>query len=206
MLSNLKNVLKATIINLIVALIFSGIIFMFGNIVVGNKLSTIISLVNKMSVDIPDLPDTELVIDTNDNKLVNYPAFGSEYAHIKIEAVGIDAPVYYGDNNKILKLGVGHYSGSYFPGEGGSIIYAAHNNSYFRKLPNVKVGDIVNITTNYGEFNYQVYDTLVIHQSEDDKLPIDDKEEILMLYTCYPLTGIGHKQNRFVVYAKLMEE
>ena len=27
-------------------------------------------------------------------------------------------------------------------------------------------------------------------------------KEILMLYTCYPVNGLGHKTDRFVVYAE----
>ena len=30
-------------------------------------------------------------------------------------------------------------------------------------------------------------------------------EEVLMLYTCYPVNGLGHKTDRFVVYAKKVE-
>ena len=43
-----------------------------------------------------------------------------------------------GDTLDILRYGVGHYAGSFFPGEGGSVIFAAHNN-YFRKLNQTKI-------------------------------------------------------------------
>ncbi len=204
--SNLKRIVKATIINVIVALIFGGIIVLAGDLVAGNKIATIVTLVNKMAVKTPELKQVELIFNKEAKKLDTYPLYGTKYGEIKIDSINLVAPVYLGDNNKILKLGVGHYSGSYFPGEGGSILYAAHNNSYFKKLPYVVVGDLITITTDYGTFNYKVYATDIIKETEEDKLPIDDKEEILMLYTCYPLTGIGHKSHRFVVYARLEED
>ena len=51
----------------------------------------------------------------------------NKYATIKIPKIDVDLPVYYGDSLDVLKKGVGHSSGSYFPGEGGSIIYMGHN-------------------------------------------------------------------------------
>ncbi len=204
--NNFAKIAKATIISIIVALLFSIIIVAAIKIIVGNEISMAISLINKMSVEKTEGIQEKLMLSTEKNRLENYPTYGTQYGRIKINAVNINLPIYFGDTTEILKLGVGHYSGSYFPGEGGSIVYAAHNFAkYFGRLPKVKVGNIIEITTDYGNFKYKVYDTQVIHQSESDKLPIQDNEEILMLYTCYPVTGIGHKSHRFVVYAERME-
>ncbi len=202
------NIIKATIISLVVALLLAGSIAIIVNIVAGEKIRMAISLINTMSVEVKETAgNEELVLSNEKKRLERYPEYGTQYATIQIESIGVDLPVYYGDTLEILKVAVGHYSGSYFPGEGGSIVYAAHNTARFlRKLPQVKVGDIIKVKTNYGEFQYKIYETQVIHETEDEKLPIQDSQEILMIYTCYPVTGIGHKSHRFVAYAELMEE
>lgn len=207
MQDNFSKIRKATIISIIVALLFSVIVALAIKITAGKKISTAISLINKMSVESAEKNREKLVLNSEKKRLENYPAYGTKYGQLEIDSINLSLPIYLGDTVDILSYGVGHYSGSYFPGEGGSIIYAAHNTPpFFRNLPTVKVGDTIKITTDYGEFHYKVYETQIIHQSEAEKLPVQDVEEILMLYTCYPVTGIGHKSHRFVVYAELVEE
>lgn len=207
MQDNFLKIRKATIMSIIVALLFSAIIVLTIKIAAGEKISTAISLINKMSVESAEKNREKLVLNSEKKRLENYPTYGTKYGQLEIDSINLSLPIYLGDTVDILSYGVGHYAGSYFPGEGGSIIYAAHNTpKFFRNLPTVKVGDTIKITTDYGEFHYKVYETQVIHQSESEKLPVQDVEEILMLYTCYPVTGIGHKSHRFVVYAELVEE
>ena len=65
----------------------------------------------------------------------------------------VNLPVYFGDTLEILKKGVGHSSGSYFPGEGGSIIMAGHNfKTFLANLPKANIGDI---TTYNEEIQYR---------------------------------------------------
>ncbi len=207
MQNRLMKILKATIIPVIVALLFSGSVVLATNVTLGKQISMAVSLINQMSVEKKKIEPEKIILNQEKNRLDSYPAYGTQYARIYIDSIGIDLPVYLGDSKDILKLGVGHYDGSYFPGEGSSIIYAGHNTSKFlKKLPNVKVEDIIRINTDYGEFNYKIYETKIIYETEEEKLPIQTEEEILMIYTCYPVQGLGHKDQRFVAYAKLVEE
>ena len=141
------------------------------------------------------------------NIIKNYPEYGSKYAKIQIPKININLDVYYGDTMEILKKGVGHSSGSYFPGEGGSIIYMGHNSkNVFRGLSKISKGDSIQITTEYGEFKYQVYDMKIVNETDLELLPIQKEKEILMLYTCYPFQNIGYTTQRYVVYAEKIEE
>ena len=63
-------------------------------------------------------------------------------------------------------------------------------------------GDIIKIHADYGEFEYTIYETRIIEETDLDAVPIQHEEEIFMLYTCYPVDQIGHPTKRFVVYAK----
>ena len=103
-----------------------------------------------------------------------------------------------------MKNGVGHSSGSYFPGEGGSIVYLGHNSKkMFRRFSELQIGNEIIVKTDYGEFKYTIYDMQLIKETEFDKLPIQKESEILMVYTCYPFNNIGYTDKRYVVYAKL---
>ncbi len=200
----IKKTLKATIICLIVALFSTVAVILFIYLLIGTKLEEKISLINRVSIDVNNKKDEVTVI--NDNKIKNYPEYGTQYAYIEIPQIDVNLPVYFGDTLEILKNGVGHSSGSYFPGEGGSIIYMGHNSKkMFRRFSELKNGNEITIKANYGEYKYKIYDMQIVKETEVDKLPIQNEKEILMVYTCYPFNNIGYATQRYVVYAELIK-
>ncbi len=87
---------------------------------------------------------------------VTYPTVGDRYATITVSGTNVDAPVFYGDTNKILNQGVGTYAnngGAGIPGEGKTILLAGHNNTFFNDLQHAEVGATVTITTHYGRLH-----------------------------------------------------
>ena len=135
--------------------------------------------------------------------LDNYPNYGEQYGTIIISKIGVNAPIIFGADEETILRGVGHDSGSYFPGENSSIIMCEHDYmNNFGRLGELSNGDIIEIKTNYGDFFYQKYDEQVVLETETGKLPIQDSEEILMLYTCYNPEKVEHTPYRFVIYAK----
>lgn len=197
------NVLKATIRKIIVAFLYIIAICIIIYMLFGNEISQAISLINRISVDTSQKVVEEMKIDLDNNHIINYPAYGTQYGRMIIKSINVDLPLYFGDSLTVLKKGIGHSSGSYFPGEGGSILCAGHSyRGYIRSLPQVNIGDEIKITTSYGEFTYKIYQTKIIQETDLDAVPIQKEEEILMLYTCYPVDTIGHPTKRFVVYAK----
>ena len=135
--------------------------------------------------------------------LENYPAFGDSYGTLIINKIGVNAPIIFGANDETILKGVGHDSGSYFPGEGGSIIMCEHNYmNNFSRLGELKNGDIIEVKTGYGDFYYKKYDEQIVMETEYGKLPIQENKEIIMIYTCYPFKGTDRTQYRYVVYAE----
>ena len=172
----------------------------------GQTIEENILLVNQVAVKVEKTAEKEAMKMNEENRLENYPEYGTQYATIEIPRIDVNLPVYYGDTLQILKNGVGHSSGSYFPGEGGSIIYMGHNSKkVFRRFSELEIGDPIKVTTNYGEFNYKIYDMQLVKETETDKLPIQKEKEILMVYTCYPFNNIGYATQRYVVYAELAD-
>ena len=196
---------KATIIDLIVAFFIIGLLLGGIYLLYGQEVKEAFSLVNKVSIDIENKEEQEETkINNQEKKLINYPEYGAEYATIKIPKIDVDLPVYFGDTLEILKKGVGHSSGSYFPGEGGSIVYMGHNSrTVFRRFSELQVGNEITVTTTYGEYKYKIYDMQLIKETDLDKIPIQKEKEILMVYTCYPFNNIGYATQRYVVYAEL---
>lgn len=138
-----------------------------------------------------------------DGHLKHYPNFAEQYATLKIKKIGIDAPIYFGATDEIILKGVGHDSGSYFAGENGTIIMCEHDYmNNFKRIGELKNGDIIEIKTDYGDFYYELYDEQIVLETETDKLPIQKEKEILMLYTCYPIKDTEKTPYRYVIYAK----
>ena len=166
-----------------------------------------VSLINTTAVKSSD-EEKIAKYDMKAKRLISYPQFGKKYATIEIPSIKLNLPVYYGDTKKILKKGIGHYNGSYFPGENGSIIYAGHNNpGYLDKLDKVKVGDVITIKTSYGTFNYKASSLKIVKETDIEAFPITHDEELLILYTCWPINRslIGRKTQRYIVYAKRVD-
>lgn len=200
----MKKAIQATIIDLIVALFITGLIIGAIYLFIGREIDETFSILNKVSIDQENKKVETTTVDEASNKLVNYPEYGSKYADIQIPSIDVDLPVYFGDTLEVLKNGVGHSSGSYFPGEGGSIVYMGHNSvKMFRRFSELQKGDKITVTTTYGEYKYKIYDMQLIKETELDKLPIQKEKEVLMVYTCYPFNNVGYATQRYVVYAEL---
>ena len=204
MLKFFKKTIKATILNIIVAFFIIVIVLGMVNLFFGARIGETISIASKITIDIENKQDIQPIEIDKNNKIKNYPEYGTKYATIQIPKIDVNLPVYFGDTLEVLKNGVGHSSGSYFPGEGGSIIYMGHNSKkVFRRFSELQKGNEITVKTTYGTYNYKIYDMQLVNETETEKMPIQKEKEILMVYTCYPFNNIGYAKQRYVVYAEL---
>ena len=201
---NNNTILKATIKNIIVAFVYVIIIIVVILVFFSPQISKAISVINTITVKSEEKEAANVKIDLTHNKLITKPKYGTKYGNLVIEDLEVDLPLYYGDDLATIRYGVGQSLGSYFPGEGGSIVCMAHNTEGFlRKLPEIEIGTKIKINTVYGEYTYTVYETKIVPQEDLEAAYIQDEKEILILYTCYPVNSIGHATQRFMTYSSL---
>jgi len=119
---------------------------------------------------------------------------------IEIPRAGIRAMIVEGTTSGALQRGVGHVTGSAFPGEIGNVALAAHRDSYFARLGKVAVGDVIRLRTPDGTFAYRVDSILIVAPDRGDLLRATRRPR-LTLVTCYPFHWIGPAPRRYVVQA-----
>lgn len=140
--------------------------------------------------------------DTLKSSDIKFPSEGETFGELHIPSVGIDAPIIYGDNIKNMINGVELYSGTYLPGQGHTILIGGHNNTYFLPLPNVNVGDQVELCTNYGTYLYEITGLQTTQYDDTTAYDLTKQEENLILYTCHNIAEIGATPYRVFVYAQ----
>ena len=140
-----------------------------------------------------------------DGKTIQFPLSGEQYGQITCEKIGLDAPVYWYDDDEILAYGVGQSLTSLLPGFGRPIILAGHNSTYFECLQNAEVGNVIKFKTNYCDYEYTVRNIQIYNEDELEHLLLSDEyndREQLIMYTCYPFHATaGRKTDRLVVFA-----
>lgn len=151
----------------------------------------------KLDQIIEILTDAGTIID---KKTITIPEEGDQYATISVDRVSFEKPVYYGDNDGILEIGIGHYMKSGLPGEGKPILLAGHNGTHFWKLQDMQKDDIVKIKTSWGEYTYKIYDIQIMNATDFDTSQLNDEEERLIMYSCYPF-DVPSTPTRYFVYA-----
>ena len=201
-----NSIILATIKHLIVAIMFIILIAVIIFVLFGSRISMAISLINKVSIDTSNVVLKDVKLNSITKRLESYPEYGTKYGDLTIDSIDVDLPLYYGDTLSILRNGVGHSSGSYFPGEGGTIVCMAHNTrGYLYNLSDIEIGANIVITTTYGKFTYEVEETKIVPETQVDAVAVSHGEEMLILYTCYPTNTFGHATKRFITYSKLVD-
>ncbi len=121
---------------------------------------------------------------------------------LEIPRLGIRAMVREGVDDETLKVAIGHIPGTARPGENGNIGLAAHRDSFFRALRDVRKGDLMRLTTLDGSETYRVASATVVDPAQVGVLAGVDGTRGLTLVTCFPFDYIGAAPKRFVVAAR----
>jgi sortase A len=127
---------------------------------------------------------------------------GALIGKIGIRRLGISAIVKEGVDDRTLGLAVGHIPSTALPGQTGNVGVAAHRDTLFRNLKDVKPDDEITLTTLEGEYLYRVVSFQVVNPTDVSVLKPSAGEMTLTLVTCYPFYFVGNAPQRFIVRAR----
>ncbi len=134
--------------------------------------------------------------------------YGEQWATLNVDGwEERDIPVFFGDENALLRKGAGMRFNSRFCGQGGRTVLSAHVTAHFYELETTKIGTLVTMDTVYGKYVYEVVDTLIFHYQDRSALsPVKGEGETLFLYTCYPRqNGYQFKKQRLALICRKVE-
>lgn len=135
-----------------------------------------------------------------------YPTSGSKFGQIKIDNTNVDCALYMNDDEKELKKGAGVSLKSNIPGDNGTTLIAGHCASFFSTLGSAEIGDKIYLSTNYGNYVYEIFDIQIkkLEDLSDSKVneELSYTDNRLILYTCYPFNTLYSVSQRYFVYAK----
>jgi len=135
---------------------------------------------------------------------ISKQVFSGEMAplgRIDVPRAHISAMVAEGTSPTVLRVAVGHLPGTAVPGEAGNIVLAAHRDTFFRHLGQLKTGDVIRLIASGRQYVYTVTFTDIVSPNETWVLEPSSVQS-LTLVTCYPFYYVGPAPKRFVVRAR----
>ncbi len=132
------------------------------------------------------------------------PDLGPALARLSIPRLESSWFVFSGAGKKELRLGPGHVRGTALPGTRGNAVIAAHRDTHFRVLKDIRKGDELVVETRYGRFRYKVSRISIVKPTNTKSLQ-PTQQPVMNLITCYPFYFIGPAPMRYVVETRLEE-
>ena len=129
------------------------------------------------------------------------PRSGEPVGRIEIPRLHLSVMVLEGAAPKTLQVAAGHIHGTALPGSQGNVGIAAHRDTFFRPLRDLRRNDEILVATAYGTFRY-IVDAIEIVDPSDVQVLHQTSDPQLTLVTCYPFAYIGSAPKRFIVHAR----
>lgn len=141
-------------------------------------------------------------VDSDAPKEKTKPDFGEIAGLLEIPKIKSELAIVEGTDPDDLKKGVGHYEGSFYPGENGQIVLSGHRDTVFRRLGELKIGDNLKMRMPAGDFEYEITGTKIVDADDRSIITLQNNEEELIVTTCYPFSYVGNAPDRYIIYAK----
>ena len=135
---------------------------------------------------------------------------GDVFGVLSIPKLEMEMPLYLGATDKHMADGAAQLGQTSIPigGENTNAVIAGHRGyngaPYFRYVPELQIGDSVDITNLWGTLHYSVVETKIIQPNDIDAIKIQPGRELITLLTCHPYASGGRQ--RFLVICERMEE
>jgi sortase A len=126
------------------------------------------------------------------------PVDGVDFA-IRIPKLDYYAAIREGVDSGVLYASPGHYPGTRWPGDPGTVGVAAHN-VYWINFPQLVKGDEIDLETRYGTYRYRVVSTEIVNPDNRTALITDANGYHLTLTTCWPLWAGAFATQRYIIH------
>jgi len=161
--------------NIIIILLILLVVIIFG--------TNIFLIINK-NIEKDKQSNPEEII--SDKTVETLQLDDSEYiGYLKIDSIGLNAPIENGTSLKILKEAIGHFEDT--PFFSGNICLAAHNRgskqNFFENLKDIELNAEVSYITKYSEQKYYVSEIKEIEETDLSVLNSTENNQITMI-TC----------------------
>ncbi len=128
-------------------------------------------------------------------------------AKIKVPALGRSAIVLNTASGQALAFGPAHMAQTPLPGRPGTSVIAAHKNTHFDFLKNIRTGDMISVELTDGSTaSFKVTSASIVHKDKSGiaARPDPSAPPALALVTCYPFDAISFGgPMRYVVMAQI---
>jgi sortase A len=126
-------------------------------------------------------------------------------ARITVPRLNHSAIVLREAGGEALAFGPAHVAASPMPGENGTTVIAAHRDTHFSFIKNLKPGDEIDITTSAGKtIRYRMTGSSIVH-AQASGITTKGASQRVALVTCYPFDGLQRGPLRYVVFAEAQE-
>lgn len=182
------------------------VLIIFGILVIGYSSLQLYhshTMEKKRLDEAKDLISEEVIKDDNDIPAINYDWIqeGDTIGVFYIPRLDREIPIIAGVEEEELAQGIGHYTGTGYPGENRQILLSGHRDTVFRHFDELKDGDELHIKMDNGTFIYEISDHKIVDANDTTVINLDQTEEVLTVSTCYPFSYIGNAPDRYVLYA-----
>ena len=124
-------------------------------------------------------------------------------ARIVVSRLDQSAIVLEGASGEALAFGPGHVGNTSDPGEEGTVVYAAHRDTQFAFLGDLRSGDAIDVTRSDGRhYVYRVDGTSIVRWDASG-IDANASGRSLVLSTCWPFDALTHGPMRYLVHATM---
>ena len=126
-------------------------------------------------------------------------------ARIEVPRLGVSAVALKGASGQALAFGPGHLDNTPQAGEEGTAVYAAHRDTHFAFLKDIKENDQIRITRRDGRSVMFRVTHMAVARWDEAEIDPNARGVHLVLATCFPFDAVTSGPLRYLVYADLDE-
>ncbi|WNS76381.1 class D sortase [Bacillus sp. DTU_2020_1000418_1_SI_GHA_SEK_038] len=170
-----------------------------------NKKTSLIEAKEKVQIKSQE-QEHDLDLQNEQKEIINSFKKGEVIGILEIPKLQVELPIVEGTSEYELEKGVGHYSSTALPGQPDQILLSGHRETVFRRLGDLRNGDVFHVIMPYGSFSYEITGSQIVEANDTTVIKSTAPTETLTVSTCYPFSYIGDAPYRYVLTAHRTEK